>query len=74
MAVGSGVLHRDSTPALKRQQLFLELLSPWSGPLPPSNPQVLAPLLRRFMALRTRLLDNDRTAKKRLDLAAEHLK
>ena len=36
--------------------------------------QVLAPLVRRFMALRTRLLDNDRAAKKRLDLAAEQLK
>lgn len=36
--------------------------------------QVLAPLVRRLMALRTRLLDNDRAAKKRLDLAAEHLK
>lgn len=36
--------------------------------------QVLAPLVRRLMALRTRLLDNDRAAKKRLDLAVEHLK
>ncbi|PRW45646.1 OTU domain-containing protein isoform X1 [Chlorella sorokiniana] len=35
--------------------------------------QVLAPLVRRFMALRARLLDNDRAAKKRLDLAAEQL-
>ena len=50
------------------------MLSPRSGPLPSPNPQVLAPLLRRFMSLRTRLLDNDRAAKKRLDLAAEHLK
>lgn len=41
---------------------------------PPHLKQVLAPLVRRFMALRTRLLDSDRAAKHRLDLAAHQLK
>lgn len=41
----------------------------------PSRPtcQVLAPLVRRFQALRARLIDNDRAAKHRLDAAAEQL-
>ncbi len=49
----------------------------WATPSsipPPHLKQVLAPLVRRFMALRTRLLDNDRAAKHRLDLAAHQLK
>lgn len=36
--------------------------------------QVLAPLVRRFQALRLRLLENDKAAKHRLDAAAGHLK
>lgn len=40
----------------------------------PHHPQVLAPLVRRFQALRARLIHNDLASKHRLDTAAGQLK
>lgn len=62
------------TPAMRSRPAAHPAL-PNPQPLPPLLAgQVLAPLVRRFIQLRHRLLENDRAAKHRLDVAAEQLR